>query len=542
MVGGVFSFFGIGNVPNHAVKADVSVDRKSNKPNAPKISGMQQCQGCGEERKTTQGLCTVCFMNGSVVSLPRFAAHQDASVNEQQAPGPSRRKPRSHTIAVVESCVSNTAVQSSPSNSRPTSGAGRPSSRSGAIGNLVIRQPERIPFLNDPGERDGGLAKLLNESSYKRAPSSLPAKDALSEIKIPPKRRQASSDPVQTPSTPFVSHRASRAHTMFSQPSDNMVDIGAERASPQTDSILEVAHANPSRSRGPRSYRKGEGSKSRRVKRDATNIVDAVEPAKVNVQPKHSPSVCFRNGDRVRSCISRTRNGLEILDVGNEGQVIRAMEVPTDGTAGKMRSQVLVQFDSGFDWLLASHQVCHHSQFKEIISLGLPGGFKWGDKVQSLISMCQPSGAKRSLCLGDTGVVIGPGAVAGKVAIRFGSDGAERSLWPTAVCREEAYMAAVSCALAGGFRRGDNVRSSALAPAGASTKDGACLKDGHKGTVIGPGHTEGRLLVCFDGSYSSWSDEPAMLVLDNKSQSRAAKSSSNEGRKLPRRAEMYEVS
>jgi hypothetical protein len=219
----------------------------------------------------------------------------------------------------------------------------------------------------------------------------------------------------------------------------------------------------------------------------------------------------------VQSLISRLRHGATVLELGHEGTVVGLTgadsEHKTSSGKADPNSRLLVQFKFGFDWLLMPHQVCHQSNFQSVTAAGLAGGFKWGDKVQSLIVKLHPSGAKRGLGLGEEGTVIGPGAANGKLAIRFGEDAGEWSLWPNAICKTEAYSTTMAARLPGGFRRGDRVKSKALkVVSGGDSESPTDLKDGQEGTVVGPGHLAGRLLVCFDGNLTAWSVDPTALT------------------------------
>jgi hypothetical protein len=126
--------------------------------------------------------------------------------------------------------------------------------------------------------------------------------------------------------------------------------------------------------------------------------------------------------------------------------------------------------------------------------------------------LCNP-GSKRGILLGDTGTVIGPGHVAGKVAVRF-EDGAslnEWSVWPGTICKAEVYDLAMIAEIAGNFRRGDRVCCKATKGVGASGTTSS-LEDGQTGTVLGPGHADGRVLIRFSSSRRAWSMLPSQLV------------------------------
>jgi hypothetical protein len=236
----------------------------------------------------------------------------------------------------------------------------------------------------------------------------------------------------------------------------------------------------------------------------------------------------YRRGDCVQSLISRMRHGLQVLELGHEGIIVGACPSSSSSSAAASAdkasdkspadNRLLVQFNLGFDWLLCPHQVCHKAQFPSLTSAGLPGGLRWGDKVQCLEAKLHPRGTMRGLSLGDPGVVTGPGAIHGKVAVRFDGDGGEWSMWPSVICKAEAYQAQLAVSLPGSLRRGDRVRSKALRVSSGMVRDlgdGApsSIEDGKEGTVIGPGHTSGKLLVVFDECFGvSWSVDAGMVV------------------------------
>lgn len=213
----------------------------------------------------------------------------------------------------------------------------------------------------------------------------------------------------------------------------------------------------------------------------------------------------FRRGDNVRSLVSQGRSGLQILELGHEGVVIgQVAHVPRSRPDAAAEAMILIQFNVGFDWLLAPHQICAAATYGERIAAGLPGGNKWGDRICILVDRLNTAGSKRGLVLGDTGTVVGPGRTQDKVAVRLDGRSGEWSLFPGVFCNKEGFSLASVAELEGGLRRGDRVRAKAT-KAAAGFEATSCLEDGDEGTVLGPGHAGGRVLVKFDVSGQTWS-------------------------------------
>lgn len=211
----------------------------------------------------------------------------------------------------------------------------------------------------------------------------------------------------------------------------------------------------------------------------------------------------FVLGDKVVSLISRVRGGLLVLELGHEGTVVGANGGGDSGEALRL----LVQFVRGYDWLLAPCQVCTAASLASAKAAGLPS-YNWGTRVRSLVTYLKPSRAKRELGLGDAGTVIGPGASLGKLAVRF-DDCGEWSVWPNAICKAETYTTTVQERLFDSFCRGERVRSLTTA-AGRRSQPARgegphSLVSGANGTVVGPGHKSGWLLVHFDSDERLWS-------------------------------------
>lgn len=236
----------------------------------------------------------------------------------------------------------------------------------------------------------------------------------------------------------------------------------------------------------------------------------------------------FKRGDLVQSLITRERQGLRVLEVGNDGMVVGAVPPAPSGyfssgaSAGSSGggggagdggpARLLVQFKLGFDWLLAPQQVCLPTAYATTTAAKLPGGYSWGDRVRSLLDHLILQHDARGVCLGDAGTIIGPGDVGGKVAVRFDDNRGEWSIWPNALCLSEAYAVVEAATLPAGYRRGDSVRTKSCLKA-ANPNCPLALEEGERGVVIGPGHVDGRLLVFFASSGRRWSMQPTQLTL-----------------------------
>jgi len=214
----------------------------------------------------------------------------------------------------------------------------------------------------------------------------------------------------------------------------------------------------------------------------------------------------FFLGDRVVSLITRARRGLQVLELGNQGTVVGARG--DDDSGAEVR--LLVQFDGGVDWFLAPGQICHSSALKDAKSAGL-ARFNWGTRVRSLVTYMLPQGTKKSIWLGHYGTVIGPGRTPGKLAVRFDDSCCEWSIWPSSLCEDSAFQVHVQEKLAGGYCRGDRVRAARATGAGSCSGSPLTLNEGEEGTVVGPGHMSGRLLVHFDNDQHTWSLTPEQI-------------------------------
>eukprot|EP00927_Polykrikos_kofoidii_P067350 TRINITY_DN62853_c0_g1_i1.p1 TRINITY_DN62853_c0_g1~~TRINITY_DN62853_c0_g1_i1.p1 ORF type:complete len:584 (-),score=35.05 TRINITY_DN62853_c0_g1_i1:233-1984(-) len=564
MVGGVFSLFGRGNVAASATVTDVDGDAKS--PNVSPVKAdlspsaavddLRPCETCGERRKTTYGQCSACLCREDLVSRPVAAElpsikpkHKGRSVTKKPGdrasaeplPGTGttdehRRFERKSRRSFSASTFEGAPPPGSSSTTRPLSSS-RPSSSNKAISasstsHLHVDRKQRIPGAS---EGDTLSLRLAGADRGKRGLSHFDV-PTLSDMPRSGVRHHGGTDEARSGLAMVLSRRASS--TMQVSPSGRAINQTSERRREESSSASD---ASSSAGQKPRSYRNGDHRKAREESRpkghkSTTNLgLREVQPGVSRVQltavDDDYPPIVYRNGDHVLSLISRMRNGHQILELGSKGVIMSASVnkgrgVGAYGVLGRssLADKCLIQFSPGFDWVLAPHQISHRSQFDALTAAGLAGGFRWGDRVQSLVSRLQPRDGTRGLLLGDVGTVIGPGAISGKLAIRCEVDGTEWSLWPAAVCRTDAYAAAVACALAGGFRRGDRVQCRALRPVtlGAISVRGSFddasgglpnqLDDGHSGLVIGPGHMAGRLLVCFDGIAGNWSIEPTSLM------------------------------
>jgi hypothetical protein len=200
-----------------------------------------------------------------------------------------------------------------------------------------------------------------------------------------------------------------------------------------------------------------------------------------------------------------------VLELGCEGEVVAVMPPAMRPRNSSIETPLLlIQFKSGFDWLLASHQICKSFNYNSICSRKLPGGYVWGDRIRVVVDCLENPNSKRGLSLGVGGVVVGPGHTPGKIAVRFESDSGEWNIWPGVVCKDEECSVALLQNLVGGFRRGDRVRA-AKAISAVVNSITILVQDGDEGFVLGPGHASGRLLVKFDSDGRTWSTTLAQI-------------------------------
>ncbi|CAJ1416040.1 unnamed protein product [Effrenium voratum] len=216
-------------------------------------------------------------------------------------------------------------------------------------------------------------------------------------------------------------------------------------------------------------------------------------------------------GDRAVTLISREAyNQTLLMELGQEGNIVGAVE----RKCGEVDLRLLVQFPRGVNWWLAPSQLSQPAQFGAARAAGIYG-YSWGARVRSLVTLLHPPAASQphqELWLGDEGTVIGPSAVKGKIAVRFDNGIGEWSIWPCLICKTEAYDEAVQEKVHG-FARGDRVRSQGqLFGSRSFDETRLAVADAEEGTVIGPGHAPGKVLVHFDADDRVWSLDPKQLA------------------------------
>lgn len=141
----------------------------------------------------------------------------------------------------------------------------------------------------------------------------------------------------------------------------------------------------------------------------------------------------------------------------------------------------------------------------------LIGGFRRGDVVCSLIS--RERRQTKVLEPGHNGEVISV-----QVSATYGSDpmllvqfalGFDWLLSPHQICPQADYSTTCTNKLAGGFHFGDRVRILVDGLVNTYCKRGLVLGD--TGTVVGPGHAEGKIAIRFDGDAGEWNIWPGAL-------------------------------
>jgi len=468
-------------------------------------------------RKTTQGFCAACFLvggtNGTAGArrrdwdrLPSLIENEDARArNRQRSPAPNGDA-RQAGMGKSSSCADIGQGTSSSSSNLHVGSKGKP-----LLSQMLLQQKQHVQIEARPS-----IISVKSERSEKSEKSEEDTDNALSRLLQPAPRksfgmatpqmfRSQSSASGASSSAP---HRPNSWRCGVDGASASAAKAGTQQASSEKarpsqrwkDAALLVA-ASKGKDVGGGAEGSGPVSKAAPHRQNASGLSASPELAGG-----------FRRGDLVQSLTCRMRQGLKVLELGHEGTVVGLAAGGSSGSA-ETDQRLLVQFKPGFDWVLSPHQVCLQPNFQASTSAGLPGGFKWGDRVQSLLLKLHPRGAKRGLILGEQGVVIGPGSANGKLAIRLENDSTEWSLWPNTVCKVEAYSNAIAAKLPGGFRRGDQVQTRAIrAASGTANAAATLLEDGLEGLVLGPGHAPGRLLVYFERAPSGWSVEPNVLV------------------------------
>lgn len=143
----------------------------------------------------------------------------------------------------------------------------------------------------------------------------------------------------------------------------------------------------------------------------------------------------------------------------------------------------------------------------------LLGGFRRGDVVCSLVSRERRNA--KVLELGHNGEVISV-----QLASRLGEHpmllvqfalGFDWLLSPHQICSQADYNISSKSKLPGGFHWGDRVRTIVDGLVNERSKRGLSLGD--SGTVVGPGHSEGKVAVHFDGDVGEWNVWPGVLCL-----------------------------
>ncbi|CAE7257220.1 unnamed protein product, partial [Symbiodinium microadriaticum] len=234
------------------------------------------------------------------------------------------------------------------------------------------------------------------------------------------------------------------------------------------------------------------------------------EGVKVPPLPQRTLPGGFTVGERAVTLISREApNQTLIMELGQEGNIVGAVE---RRFGGEVDLRLLVQFPRGVCWWLSPLQISQPAQFGAARAAGI-FGFNWGSRVKSLVTLLNPPAEQphQELWLGDEGTVVGPSVVKGKLAVRFDNGIGEWSIWPCLVCKTEAYEETIQEKVQG-FARGDRVRSLGQVFGSRSFDETRlAVAEGEEGTVVGPGHAAGKVLVHFDADDRVWSLDPKQL-------------------------------
>lgn len=234
------------------------------------------------------------------------------------------------------------------------------------------------------------------------------------------------------------------------------------------------------------------------------------ESQKVPPLPQRTLPGGFTVGERAVTLISRESQSQSLMmELGQEGNIVGAVE---RRHGGEVDLRLLVQFPKGVNWWLAPSQLSQPAQFGAARAAGIYG-FSWGARVRSLVTLLKPQMAQQhqELWLGDEGTVIGPSVVKGKIAVRFDNCIGEWSIWPSLICKTEVYTEAMQEKIHG-FTRGDGVRSlGQIFGARSFDETRLAIAEKEEGTVIGPGHSNGKVLVHFDADERIWSLSPKQL-------------------------------
>ncbi|CAE7424108.1 unnamed protein product [Symbiodinium sp. CCMP2592] len=253
----------------------------------------------------------------------------------------------------------------------------------------------------------------------------------------------------------------------------------------------------------------GEHRKKAPEKPGSAELSDG-EGVKVPPLPQRTLPGGFTVGERAVTLISReAQNQTLIMELGQEGNIVGAVE---RRFGGEVDLRLLVQLPRGVSWWLSPLQISQPAQFGAARAAGI-FGFNWGSRVKSLVTLLNPPSEQphQELWLGDEGTVVGPSVVKGKLAVRFDNGIGEWSIWPCLICKTEAYEETIQEKVQG-FARGDRVRSLGQVFGSRSFDETRlAVAEGEEGTVVGPGHAAGKVLVHFDADDRVWSLDPKQL-------------------------------
>lgn len=294
---------------------------------------------------------------------------------------------------------------------------------------------------------------------------------------------------------------------------DEGASMAEHRGNEQSDVKPKLLRAQTSAVKMSQSQAEPEVDSGTLSKAKSSAEMDTAEAPKVPPAAARPLASGYSHGDKVLSLISRENTKRQtLLELGQEGMVVGAA---TEADGGL---RLLVQFPKGCDWWLSPSQTSNLSKFSSQRAAGIHG-FSWGARVRALVTFLQPlRNSKQTIRLGDEGTVIGPSTVKGKMAVRFDGQ-SDWSIWPSLVCKSETFDAVVAERLAGRLSRGDRVRCKGglsgrrSADFSGTPKEFALsVADGEEGTVVGPGHTPGKVLVHFDADDRVWSVDPTNLA------------------------------
>lgn len=428
---------------------------------------VRPCDDCGEMRKTTnfgkgetgQWLCAACQMtNGGTV----FGQRQKQKVLVMSD------MPKPQPVLKRSATVSMDGGRRSLAESRAD-----PSSGGGSSSDAAAERKSRRRGAKARGDPD--MAKLQQQA------------EQLSDADKPDKPK-----------------------LMRAQTTANLGSVGKPSHRNQTDYRSAQGLAELKESMGVKTEQRSESRKKAAAEAAAA---DAMEAPKVPPAPPRPLAGGYTHGEKMVSLISRENSsGQQLIELGQEGTLVGAVEHALGPQSAELDLRLLVQFHRGADWWLAPSQVSVPSLFGSHRAAGIHG-FSWGCKVRSLVTMLHPTGTEpyQELWLGDEGTVTGPSAIKGKVAVRF--DNGEWSIWPSLICESGAYEAMVAQKITGKLGRGDRVRNKgAISGARSYSSAKLSLEDGMEGTVIGPGHSTGKVLVHFDADDRVWSVDAKQIV------------------------------